>query len=124
MVYGIGLGFRVHGSPLTNYLSRAAGCKAQFSQPVSVRLRVTYKSFFLPCTLNRIPICYLLDRKVKIFRFWILIGFVTIIYPSPVKADWINLTGAQSAPNITVEPVAGVWKITGLELLEEKRIDL
>jgi hypothetical protein len=25
--------------------------------------------------------------------------------------------------NITVEPVEGVWKITGLELLEEKRID-
>jgi hypothetical protein len=25
--------------------------------------------------------------------------------------------------NITVEPVEGVWKITGLELLEERRID-
>jgi hypothetical protein len=25
--------------------------------------------------------------------------------------------------NITVEPVEDVWKITGLELLEEKRID-
>jgi hypothetical protein len=25
--------------------------------------------------------------------------------------------------NITVEPMDGVWKITGLELLEERRID-
>jgi len=25
--------------------------------------------------------------------------------------------------NIIVEPVDGIWKITGLELLEEKRID-
>jgi hypothetical protein len=29
----------------------------------------------------------------------------------------------QYEANITVEPVGGVWKITGLELLEEKRID-
>ena len=29
----------------------------------------------------------------------------------------------QYEANITVEPQAGVWKITGLELLEEKRID-
>ena len=37
---------------------------------------------------------------MKTFKFWILIGFVTLIYPSPVDADWVNLTGAQSAPNI------------------------
>ena len=29
----------------------------------------------------------------------------------------------QYEANLTVEPVDGVWKITGLELLEEKRID-
>jgi hypothetical protein len=29
----------------------------------------------------------------------------------------------QYEADITVEPVAGVWKITDLELLEEKRID-
>ena len=29
----------------------------------------------------------------------------------------------QYEANISVEPVAGAWKITGLELLEEKRID-
>jgi len=29
----------------------------------------------------------------------------------------------QYEANITVEPVDGVWKITDLELLEEKRID-
>jgi hypothetical protein len=29
----------------------------------------------------------------------------------------------QYEANIAVEPVSGAWKITGLELLEEKRID-
>jgi len=29
----------------------------------------------------------------------------------------------QYEANITVEPMEGAWKITGLELLEEKRID-
>jgi hypothetical protein len=29
----------------------------------------------------------------------------------------------QYEANITVEPVDGAWKITDLELLEEKRID-
>jgi hypothetical protein len=47
-----------------------------------------------------IPLVYLLDRNVKIFKFWNLIFLVFLFYPSPVKADWVNLTGAQSAPNI------------------------
>jgi hypothetical protein len=29
----------------------------------------------------------------------------------------------QYTANITAEPVEGAWRITGLELLEEKRID-
>jgi hypothetical protein len=29
----------------------------------------------------------------------------------------------QYEANISVQPVDGAWKITGLELLEEKRID-
>ena len=35
----------------------------------------------------------------------------------------IHMRKNQYEANITVEPVEGVWKITGLELLEEKRID-
>ena len=35
----------------------------------------------------------------------------------------IHIRKNQYEANITVEPVKGVWKITGLELLEEKRID-
>ena len=35
----------------------------------------------------------------------------------------IHIRKNQYHANITVEPVDGVWKITGLELLEEKRID-
>ncbi len=53
-----------------------------------------------PYTVYRIPLCYLLDRRVKTFKFWILILLVLLFYPFPVKADWLNLTGAQSAPNI------------------------
>ncbi|MBW1818519.1 MAG: hypothetical protein JRJ60_15355 [Deltaproteobacteria bacterium] len=35
----------------------------------------------------------------------------------------IHIRKNQYEANVTVEPVGGVWKITGLELLEEKRID-
>ena len=35
----------------------------------------------------------------------------------------IHMRKNQYDANITVEPVDGAWKITGLELLEEKRID-
>ena len=35
----------------------------------------------------------------------------------------IHMRKNQYDANITVEPVEGAWKITGLELLEEKRID-
>ncbi len=35
----------------------------------------------------------------------------------------IHIRKNQYEANITVEPVDGAWKITGLELLEEKRID-
>ena len=35
----------------------------------------------------------------------------------------IHMRKNQYEANITVEPVDGAWKITGLELLEEKRID-
>jgi len=35
----------------------------------------------------------------------------------------IHMRKNQYEANITVEPVEGAWKITGLELLEEKRID-
>ena len=35
----------------------------------------------------------------------------------------IHIRKNQYETNITVEPVDGAWKITGLELLEEKRID-
>jgi len=35
----------------------------------------------------------------------------------------IHIRKNQYDANITVEPVDGIWKITGLELLEEKRID-
>jgi len=35
----------------------------------------------------------------------------------------IHMRKNQYEANITVEPVGGAWKITGLELLEEKRID-
>jgi len=35
----------------------------------------------------------------------------------------IHIRKNQYEANITAEPVKGVWKITGLELLEEKRID-
>jgi len=35
----------------------------------------------------------------------------------------IHIRKNQYETNITVEPVDGAWKITNLELLEEKRID-
>jgi hypothetical protein len=35
----------------------------------------------------------------------------------------IHIRQNQYEANITVEPVDGAWKITSLELLEEKRID-
>jgi hypothetical protein len=35
----------------------------------------------------------------------------------------IHIRQNRYAANVTVEPVAGAWKITGLELLEEERID-
>jgi hypothetical protein len=35
----------------------------------------------------------------------------------------IHMRKNQYEANITVEPVDGAWKITDLELLEEKRID-
>jgi hypothetical protein len=35
----------------------------------------------------------------------------------------IHIRKNQYEANIIVEPVKGVWKITGLELLEEKRVD-
>jgi hypothetical protein len=35
----------------------------------------------------------------------------------------IHMRKNQYEANITVEPMGGAWKITGLELLEEKRID-
>ena len=35
----------------------------------------------------------------------------------------IHMRKNQYEANISVEPVDGAWKITGLELLEEKRID-
>ena len=35
----------------------------------------------------------------------------------------IHMRKNQYEANIAVEPVSGAWKITGLELLEEKRID-
>ena len=35
----------------------------------------------------------------------------------------IHIRKNQYEANITVEPMDGAWKITGLELLEEKRID-
>ena len=35
----------------------------------------------------------------------------------------IHIRKNQYEANVTVEPVGGVWKITSLELLEEKRID-
>jgi hypothetical protein len=35
----------------------------------------------------------------------------------------IHIRKNQYEANITVEPVDGAWKITSLELLEEKRID-
>jgi hypothetical protein len=35
----------------------------------------------------------------------------------------IHIRKNQYEANISVEPVEGAWKITGLELLEEKRID-
>jgi hypothetical protein len=41
-----------------------------------------------------------LEKSLKIFRCWILTAFVALLFSSPVKADWINLSGAQSAPNI------------------------
>jgi len=36
---------------------------------------------------------------------------------------WGHIRQNQYEANIIVEPVDGAWKITGLELLEEKRID-
>jgi hypothetical protein len=35
----------------------------------------------------------------------------------------IHIRQNQYEANIIVEPVDGAWKITGLEVLEEKRID-
>ena len=35
----------------------------------------------------------------------------------------IHIRKNEYEANVTVEPVQGAWKITGLELLEEKRID-
>jgi hypothetical protein len=35
----------------------------------------------------------------------------------------IHMRKNQYEANITVEPVDGAWKITDLELLEEKRVD-
>jgi len=35
----------------------------------------------------------------------------------------LSLHQNQYEANLTVEPVDGVWKITGLEMIEEKRID-
>jgi hypothetical protein len=45
--------------------------------------------------------------------------------PMGTVGHWghIHMRKNQYEANIAVEPVDGAWKITGLELLEEKRID-
>ena len=56
------------------------------------------------------PLCFLFQAR------WTATGSV---------GHWghIHMRKNHYEANISVEPVGGAWKITGLELLEEKRID-